>query len=924
MRKIWAGNRAVGGGVSIVYDKSRCSFRERKISGNHFELVAAIGKVGKLARQVALFCIYIQPKMRVAELQELYDLINAEIILLKTRSDPLIMIGGDLNRRSLDDCLADFPDIKRVNFDPTRGTACLDVVHSNANSMSSTVWPPLETQNGIPSDHSCVVLAAKEEVKKNFKWITKQSRAFTVRGTQLFGAALLGTNWDSICPEGGDPDALVTSYQEYIATLTDRFFPLRKSRQRSNEPLWVTEGIRRLAKLKRRVFKREKKSALWKRLRDDLLKKMEESKTAFVNKIESSGSTKAYYSAIKALSTCDKPQEWDVMSLYPDCTVEEAGDNVASYFTRISDLFEPLSETGALPTQRRPVTEDEVLKCLADAKKPASAVRGDMLPSLMKQHFAKVVKPITRIFNSVFRTASWPKAWKEETTVIIPKNPSPAELSECRNISCTAFLSKVLEGILLNNLREEIDIDESQYGGIKKCSVDHMLIDLYEAVLNPLENGHPTAILSIDYEKAFNRLNHKECLLQLRNLGASTASLSLIRSFLTKRSMRVRIADSLSQPRLLKGGSPQGSILGCCLYCATTQQIGADLAREGGQIVAEAPSTRSPPPDRVVDNNHVPVADPGFELMEALAPEAMSSDDSFVTAEGPDLTPPEFDNTLDSSDQGQEPPLVVKYVDDTTVVSTLNKDEAIRHISSAAPSEIIPAPVMEHLMSKIVERSDSIGMVVNCKKTQLVLISSDNGYCSSSSIRVGPDIIASKDHMKLLGFMVGNNGMSDQVNYIKTRFRRKFWSLIHLRRSGISGDRLYRLYAIMIRPVIEANAIVYHSMLTRTQAHDLEKLQKRAIRVCYGNFTSYVDVLQARGLESLESRRLAAIRRFVGKTLDNNPRFRDKWFRRREEVRVDLRNRRPIIETQARTSRYQNSPLLFLQRMANDLLTRRT
>ena len=47
--------RAVGGGVSILFNKSRCSFKERKISGNGFELVAAVGKVGKMARQVALF-----------------------------------------------------------------------------------------------------------------------------------------------------------------------------------------------------------------------------------------------------------------------------------------------------------------------------------------------------------------------------------------------------------------------------------------------------------------------------------------------------------------------------------------------------------------------------------------------------------------------------------------------------------------------------------------------------------------------------------------------------------------------------------------------------------------------------------------------------------------------------------------------------
>ena len=43
-----AGARVVGGGVSIVYNKSRCSLRERKIVGNNFELVAAVGRVGKV------------------------------------------------------------------------------------------------------------------------------------------------------------------------------------------------------------------------------------------------------------------------------------------------------------------------------------------------------------------------------------------------------------------------------------------------------------------------------------------------------------------------------------------------------------------------------------------------------------------------------------------------------------------------------------------------------------------------------------------------------------------------------------------------------------------------------------------------------------------------------------------------------------
>lgn len=75
--------RAVGGGVSIVNNKSRCSLKERKISGNAFEIVAAVGKVGKLARQVAVFCVHLELRLKADDLQKINDLINGEIISLK-------------------------------------------------------------------------------------------------------------------------------------------------------------------------------------------------------------------------------------------------------------------------------------------------------------------------------------------------------------------------------------------------------------------------------------------------------------------------------------------------------------------------------------------------------------------------------------------------------------------------------------------------------------------------------------------------------------------------------------------------------------------------------------------------------------------------------------------------------------------------
>ena len=542
-----------------------------------------------------------------------------------------------------------------------------------------------------------------------------------------------------------------------------------------------------------------------------------------------------------------------------------------------------------------------------------------------------MIVPITRIFNSVFRSGEWPTRWKEETTVIIPKVPNPESLSDCRNISCTAFLSKVLESVLLEDLRKEIPLNPIQYGGIKASSLDHLLVDLYDTVLRPMEDGDPSVILGIDYEKAFNRMNHRECLVQLRKLGASDPSLALVRSFLTGRTMRVKTPGGLSRPKLLRGGSPQGSILGCLLYCITTQQIGPDLTdpRRRPLPYGDDPPQENPPvehlplpspPAAARAGNDTP---PGFRVGTWAATGldlSDSSDDSFHTAE--ENPPPSLGELSDEEDTREVYCVMLKYVDDTTTVERIDRWSGIRHITRARTLEEFPAPITQSLMEAIITKAAEIGMKVNCKKTQFLILSPDNGCNTTASIAIDGNRLTSAGKLKLLGYVIGNApGAHAQVEFIRDKFRRKFWSLIHLRRSGFKGGRLFRVYCALVRPVIETNSVVYHAMLTGTQAAELEKMQKKVLRLCFGRLTCYADRLRELGLESLETRRIKAARKFALKTYHSNPRFASRWFIPREEVRTELRKRRPIREMKARTERLRKSPLAYLQRTLNDALT---
>ena len=104
------------------------------------------------------------------------------------------------------------------------------------------------------------------------------------------------------------------------------------------------------------------------------------------------------------------------------------------------------------------------------------------------------------------------------------------------------------------------------------------------------------------------------------------------------------------------------------------------------------------------------------------------------------------------------------------------------------------------------------------------------------------------------------------------------------------------------------------------QSAELERLQKIAAKLAFGFHFHYQDILEQHDLKSLAEQRIAATKRFVAKTLaSRDTRFSSKWFIPRRAIETDLRRRRPFTETKARTEKYRRSPLLHLQRIANDL-----
>ena len=78
----------------------------------------------------------------------------------------------------------------------------------------------------------------------------------------------------------------------------------------------------------------------------------------------------------------------------------------------------------------------------------------------------------------------------------------------------------------------------------------------------------------IDFEKAFNRINHNKLLTKLSDMGTPGWLLNVVKGFLEERSLVVMYQGEKSESKNMPGGGPQGTILGLFLFLVQMNDVG--------------------------------------------------------------------------------------------------------------------------------------------------------------------------------------------------------------------------------------------------------------------------------------------------------------------------------------------------------------
>ena len=254
-----------------------------------------------------------------------------------------------------------------------------------------------------------------------------------------------------------------------------------------------------------------------------------------------------------------------------------------SYFLNIgpnlANNVPPKSHSSYLKEQQinsiyiRTVIEEEVHTVIQQLKL-GSAGWDSISPGIIKLCDRSISTTLTHVRNLSLSQGHFPRELKIARIIPLLKRGDPMIFSNYRPVSVLPAFSKIYEWIMYNGLIKFLnDFDilyDFQFGFRTGYSPNIALIYLVDKIIDSLNNGKFVIGLFLDFQKAFDAVNHEIMLSKLYHYGIRGVAHKWFGSYLNNREQYVEYAGTKSELNDITCGIPQGSILGPLLFFYTS------------------------------------------------------------------------------------------------------------------------------------------------------------------------------------------------------------------------------------------------------------------------------------------------------------------------------------------------------------------
>lgn len=369
-----------------------------------------------------------------------------------------------------------------------------------------------------------------------------------------------------------------------LINLFDKHVPLKTVRINKKRAPWLTDNIKMLISQKNKAQAKHRKNpsigswAYYKMLRNAVNHAISREKEAYFKFISQSKNPKTLWQNLKSLNilpgkaTCIPDHLTD-----PNILNDYFIDNIPKTI-KINDARQYYSGMEiCYNVFNFRLINSEIIADILSKLKPSRPGSDKIGLNLIRLCTPYILPYLVNIINSILLNGTFPDAWKNALVIPIPKISSPSALSDLRPISILPCLSKLIEKIMEIQMKDFIEknniLPSIQSGFRQGYSCATALLHVTDDIIRATDNGQSTALVLLDYSKAFDTIDHSLLLTILSSCGFSLDALNVLKSYLTCRSQNVQVSDNVSGSRNIVSGVPQGSILGPLLFSVYTSQF---------------------------------------------------------------------------------------------------------------------------------------------------------------------------------------------------------------------------------------------------------------------------------------------------------------------------------------------------------------